>query len=209
MKYVIKPGDVYGRLTAIHFVCKKYTHSIWLWKCECGREKEISSSSVRRGLTTTCGCAYKYAQHPHNLKHGMTKTKTYKAWVSMRGRCEDEGHPNWADYGGRGISVCSAWSESFEAFLLDMGEAPKGLSLDRVDNNQGYYKENCRWATSKQQNNNRRSNFWIVMDGTRRTLTEWCELLNIAYHVPYYRIKRGWDAVTALTTPVNKYRSAS
>lgn len=87
--------------------------------------------------------------------HGMTHTATYKCWLNMKDRCGNPNTPTYKHYGGRGITVCDRWQKSFKDFLSDMGEKPDNLSLDRIDNNKGYYKENCRWATEQQQRINR------------------------------------------------------
>lgn len=87
-------------------------------------------------------------------ENGRTQTRVYIVWKNMHARCRNENAPSWKDYGGRGITVCAEWA-SFEAFYTDMGNAPRGLMLDRIDNNKGYYKDNCRWATRSEQNQNR------------------------------------------------------
>lgn len=159
-------GNVFERLTVISLVPKEEKgHAKWLVRCECGKKKVVSSSflrSSRRGVGKDgCGCFRRVRMHinPPRLRHGATsgggRTKTYDRWIAMRSRCLDKNNPAWKYYGGRGIKICKRW-EKFENFLLDMGEKPKSLSLDRKNNNGNYTPKNCRWATARQQVLNRR-----------------------------------------------------
>ena len=133
-------------------------------------------------------------------KHGMEGTKTYNAWASMKKRCKNPSHKFYPQYGGRGISFDPAW-ESFESFLADMGTAPHGLTLDRVDNSLGYSKDNCRWTTQKTQCNNRRSNVFVEYAGKRQTVAQWSEEIGLERKTLEYRIRVGWTPEKALTTP--------
>ena len=158
-KPTINKGDKYGMLTAVKFHHKnKWNCQHWLFKCECGNEKVLNTNNVKNGNTTSCGCV---ALRGNNLKHGMNKTKTHYCWYGMRSRCFDKNRIDYKYWGGRGITICSRWlgKNGFENFLSDMGEKPEGLSLDRIDNDGNYCPENCRYATSKQQNNNKRNVF--------------------------------------------------
>jgi hypothetical protein len=117
-----------------------------------------------------------------------TKTRTYYAWRSMRSRCLDPNNSSWKQYGGRGISVCDSWVNDFDAFVFDMGEAPEGLSLDRIDVNGDYEKNNCRWATSKEQANNRTSNKTIDHGGKILTYAQWADCLGIGRDTLHRRL---------------------
>ena len=172
MKKFIKEGDKFNRLTAIKFAYKKGIHTYWLFKCDCGNEKVICVNNVKRGNTKSCGCLFKKS----NLIHGMEKTKIYRAWASMKQRCLNSNNAKYKNYGGRGISICDEWA-SFENFYNDMGERPKGLTLDRIDNNKGYYKSNCRWTTPEIQNNNKRNNVFLSYNGKTKTMTQWIKEL--------------------------------
>ena len=147
-KPIIKEGDKFNELTAIKFSHKKGTNQVWLFRCDCGKEKIISVDKVKSGHTKSCGC--------FKLKHGMSRTKLHKSWQGMKQRCFNSNRKGYENYGGRGITVCNSWLK-FENFYRDMGKRPKGLSLDRIDNDKGYCKENCKWSTRKQQNNNTRN----------------------------------------------------
>lgn len=120
----------------------------------------------------------------------MSYSNTHQTWSSMISRCQNKNDPSYANYGGRGITVCGAW-ESFENFLGDMGERPEGKQLDRVDNNLGYFKENCRWVTAEENSNNRRTNRFIEYKGTRQTLIQWARALGITPYTLTNKLKLG------------------
>jgi hypothetical protein len=120
-------------------------------------------------------------------RHGLTDTPTHRSWMSMRQRCGNPNDGAWKNYGGRGIAVCMRWSV-FENFLADMGLAPEGHEIERIDVNGNYEPGNCRWATTKEQANNRRTNRLITHRGRTRTLTQWAEELGLKMHTLYRRI---------------------
>lgn len=129
------------------------------------------------------------------FSHSAHKTRVYRIWCEMRKRCNN---PNNPYYGGKGISVCEEWDTSFDRFLADMGEPGEGQTLDRIDPNKGYSPANCRWASPKQQNNNRRSNVLITVDGETHTATEWAEIKGLNPRTVRARIERGWPPEEAL-----------
>jgi hypothetical protein len=132
----------------------------------------------------------------------MTKTPTWISWDSMIQRCTNPRHKSFADYGGRGIVICDDWWD-FGRFLADMGERPKGTTLDRYpDLNGNYEPDNCRWATGKQQGNNRRSNVVLEFDGKKQTVAEWALELGIGPKTIGYRLRNGWTLEEALTMKV-------
>ena len=143
----------------------------------------------------------------NNLKHGMCYTKLYGCWDSMKSRCYRSSAGNYRNYGGRGITVCDEWRNSFEAFR-DWAFANgyvEGLSLDRIDCNGNYEPSNCRWVTMKEQENNKRNNRLIEFKGCVMTMSEWCDLLEIPPHVMHNRFRRGWSVQRAFTTEVREY----
>lgn len=158
----LKPQDItrenFGRLTAKKYLyTEKGKSSTWLCECECGNTTEVVLSSLRNGNTQSCGCLQKERAR-NNVTHNRTKTSEYYAWSNMIQRCTNKNNPEYKNYGARGITVCDKWKNSFEKFLEDMGEKPlRGLSLDRIDNNKGYFKENCRWTTGYTQAVNQRN----------------------------------------------------
>jgi hypothetical protein len=133
----------------------------------------------------------------------MEGTPTYNTWGHMLSRFRNEKHLQYNDYGGRGITVCESWHK-FESFLADMGEKPEGMSLDRVDNDQGYFKENCRWADSKTQIRNRRVSPMVEWEGKQVNIAELCEIKGIKWRMVYERMRSGWTIERAINTPSRK-----
>lgn len=124
--------------------------------------------------------------------HGRSRTSEHNIWLQMKQRCTNPRHANFAGYGGRGISVCKRWAESFGAFLEDMGERPsEGHSIDRIDNDGNYEPGNCRWATQSEQCKNTRRNRYLEHDGRRLLISEWCAELGLRHCVVLGRLRRG------------------
>ena len=203
----------FGRLTARAFVgIGKHGCALWLCDCECGKQTTVQGSSLTSRQTKSCGCLHNEAisrpHPPYTATHGMTNTKVWIAWQSMRRRCDYPRAANYSLYGGRGIKVCDRWN-SFESFLDDMGEPPTPEhSLDRIDTNGDYEPENCRWATRKEQQNNKRNNRILEYNGESHTVTEWAARSGIQKITLFKRLQSGWAITKALTTPVRANRSA-
>lgn len=130
--------------------------------------------------------------------HGERRTRLYAIWSNMKARCLNPKNKAYANYGGRGITVSAEWARSFSAFKADMGEPAPGLSLERTDNNKGYCRENCIWATRSQQCRNRRSTRMLVIDGVTRSMVEWSEISSVSVKAIWSRVKAGWDPKEAV-----------
>lgn len=174
--------------------------------CDCGKEHIVHVYNFRH--TKSCGCLRRSLAKSLNLKHGKSESKEHMAWSSMKKRCLDSNHPAYHNYGGRGITVCKEWLESFNNFLADMGKAPSpGHSLERVNVNSGYCKENCTWATRKEQARNRRNNVLINVDGVVMTLTDWCAFYGISVQTVRHRVRKiGMSWEDALKLPMMRVR---
>jgi hypothetical protein len=186
-------------------------HILWLCKCKCGKEIIISSHSLKSGNTKSCGCLQKELLIKRLTKHGHLKnrktSKTYNIWRDMIQRCTNSNYKEYKYYGGRGLTVCERWrgENGFINFLEDMGEPPgPEYQIDRINNNLGYYKENCRWTTAKQNSRNKRNNRFITLNDKTKCIAEWAEELIIYYRTILSRLRYGWSIEKALTTPVEK-----
>lgn len=160
-KLIDLSGLKFGKLTVIDSCgVDKDKKLIWNCLCDCGNSKKISGNSLRRGFTKTCGCKYKDG---NNKTHNLTKTVEYRVWADIKTRCLNKNCKNWKYYGERGIKISDDWLNSFVTFLNDMGKRPsKKHSIDRVDVNGDYCKENCRWVTIDIQSKNKRNSKTLI-----------------------------------------------
>lgn len=206
-------GKTYGRLTFIEPVRKTSQGTVWLCKCSCGNLKEALRSQVLSGNTRSCGCL-KREQGPKNAKsvHGHNRvgkvSRTYTAWRAMLARCLNKNHVAYHRYGGAGIDIHQEWQADFTVFLADMGEVPEGHSLDRIDGAKGYTPDNCRWASREQQARNKKTNVLLTYDGRTQCASAWAKEAGVHPNLILNRVKAGWSAEAAITTPViNRKRS--
>ena len=168
-------------------------HRLALWRCDCGQEKAINASRVRRGLTRSCGCLMIEASRETNTTHGhrQRRSREYSTWNAMRGRCLNPSHKDFPRYGAKGITVCEEWAGSFEAFLAHVGPRPPGTTLDRIKAELGYRPGNVRWATPLVQARNRPDFKLLRTPHGVMAVADYASLIGITPGAAYQRLKRG------------------
>lgn len=197
-------GEQFGRWTVLQCAGRgKHGELQYKCRCECGTERIIRRSSLTSGNSKSCGCLSKDIAKKLNTSHGATHTRLYRIWAGIIQRCcNSRKRYEWEKYGGRGISVCDEWKNSFENFqkwALSNGYN-EHLSIDRIDVNRGCFPENCRWATAKEQGNNTRSCRKITYKGKTKTMRGWEEEMGLSKGVIYWRLKHGWSEKEAIET---------
>lgn len=218
-------GQRFGRLVVKYDTGKRQNRQvIWHCVCDCGNEVEILGGNLRKGYTQSCGCLSK-ERAKENIKIAIPKaiqsikkyedpneiyTRLYRIWAGMKRRCNNTKAINYSDYGGKGVYVCKEWEEysNFKKWALTSGYNDD-LTLDRIDTTKEYSPKNCRWATMKEQQNNRTNNHLLTLKGKTQTVAQWAEELNINYKVLEARIIRGWDIERALFAPIRSKKDGS
>lgn len=183
-----------------------------LAKCKCGTIKPVLSEKIFTGASKSCGCARNEALTTHGFTSSAKggNSREYSIWNSMKQRCLNKKNKQYPEYGGRGVSVCERWKNSFENFYSDMGERPfKGASLERINNNKGYSPDNCKWADRNTQNNNKRNNRPITINGTTKNLGQWASEFGVSHSTIIQRIKAGWDVERAIKQPARPIKKAA
>lgn len=197
-------GSKYGRLTVTGEGNRINGRIAFLCNCECGNTKMVMRQSLISGGSKSCGCIKKKYNHPYGYSE-----KTYKLWHTMIRRCYNKKTNGFSSYGAKGITVCDNWMgiNGFVNFMSDMSERPTELhSIDRIDNEQGYSSNNCRWATKIEQANNTRSNRKMTVNGVTKNLCQWADENGINRQTVSERLKRGWSDERAATEKVNGWR---
>ena len=205
-KFIDLTGKIFGRLTVERNIGRHKTRLqiIWECKCECGNRTIVAGNELREGETKSCGCLIRDVLIKQNTKHNLCHSRGYKSWSQMIQRCENPKATFYIHYGGRGIKVCEHWHK-FENFYEDMGNCPDNLELNRINNNNGYFKENCKWSSKQEQMRNTRSNINITFKGKTQCISAWAQELNINIHTLFNRINTyKWSIEKAFTTPVRK-----
>lgn len=200
-------GQRFGNLVAIEAAGAAQNqggrlYTMWRCRCDCGGETIARVSSLTGGNTKSCGCRPRGgSRRVHGESAGPKPTAEYQCWLGILRRCNDASRPDYPNYGGRGIRVCTRW-QKFENFLADMGQRPdRDHSIDRINLNGNYEPSNCRWASRKEQNRNSRRNHMVTLRGETKCLAEWIERYGMATSTVEGRMRRGWSAERALTTP--------
>jgi hypothetical protein len=206
-------GQRFGRLVVKRFHSTINGVTRWECECDCGNSSIVYSNNLRRGITKSCGCIHKEKSKETATKHGLSETSIYRAHYAIKQRCLDENNYCFKNYGGRGITICEEWLDddngliNFYNWALSNGYS-EGLTIDRIDNNGNYEPSNCRWATMKQQQNNKRNNHIIDFNGEHKTITEWARELGMNKRTLRTRIcECGWDAEKALNTKIRIRRA--
>ena len=188
---------VFGKLTVLSRAENGTGRKVrWSCLCACGGMSVVHGGNLRRGHTKSCGC---YGAS-RKVKHGMAGTPEYRVWWSMKDRCDNPRYFRFKDYGGRGISVCHSWSDSFAVFLKDMGKRPSPKhSIDRIDNGGDYTPDNCKWSTMKEQHRNKRTNRLLTHNGKTQTVADWARKQKMHPNTITSRLRRGWNVSDSLT----------
>lgn len=194
----------FGMLTIIDFYHKKsdrQNYARCLCKCDCGNIKEVRYNDLKRAKFPSCGCNTSKLASKRMSTHLKSNDIIYRTWTNMKCRCFNVNDIGYKNYGGRGITICDDWMK-FENFYKDMGDPEPGYTLDRIDNNKNYCKENCKWSNKTEQANNRSSNRIIKYKGFEKTLSEWCRELGLNNAATKYRLDRSnWTIEEAFELP--------
>jgi hypothetical protein len=194
---LVQVGFRTGRLSVVGETTRApWGHRRFVCLCDCGRETVVTMPNLRGNKTRSCGCLLVERTIERNTTHGFAKVgrvdPVYSVWLGIKDRCINPRSRGFANYGGRGITVCPEWASSFETFLSDMGPRPSdGHSVDRIDNSKGYSPENCRWATRLEQGNNTRRNVIVTYERERMTFPEACRRTGVNYKTARNRMARG------------------
>lgn len=175
------------------YVNCKHGRAQWICTCVCGKEKVVSGKVLRSNLIKSCGCKTFELTSKTHITHGLSNTSEYRSWASMKNRCYNTKIRSYSDYGGRGITVCDRWLNSFDNFIFDMGQKPTPYhSIDRFPYINGNYEPcNCRWATDLQQVRNQRSNVWIEYNGEIKIQKDWIDYFGTSHTHIRNNIKNG------------------
>lgn len=185
-------GKVFGRLTVVALDKPVNKRRAFLCSCSCGNKKVIRSECLNTGMTLSCGCIRNERIGNLNRTHSMSSTPEYKSWAHAKSRTTNKKDAKYYDYGGRGITMCQEWIESFDAFYADMGPKPSSKhSLGRIDVDKGYCKENCRWENYFQQARARRDNVFVIVNGTKMVFKDACNVKKLDYKTTHYAWKSG------------------
>ena len=207
-KFIDLTGQKFGRLTVIERAENgKQGHTYWLCKCICGNKTIVRGNHLRKGLIRSCGCLESENRKTMSTTHGLTKTRLYNIWGHIIQRCTNPNSKNYKRYGGRGITICEKWRNDFVSFYkwaINNGYKDD-LTIDRIDNNKGYFPDNCRWTDKITQANNTRSNRFLTFNNKTQTIAQWARELELNANRIGDRLNHGWSIEKALTTPIDSH----
>lgn len=188
-------GQRFGRWVAIRPATGKDARAYVRWKCrcDCGVTALVARSSLVHKDSLSCGCLRSELASARAITHGDSKSPEYMTWKNMMARCYEPSNVNFQNYGGRGIEVCVEWHD-YERFRADMGPRPRGRTIERQENDLGYSKNNCCWATRDEQQSNTRRSRRIEFNGTTRTLTQWAAFFGMRRVTLAYRLA-AWGVI--------------
>jgi len=204
-------GMKFGRLTVLRLSKERFLDQVsWDCLCDCGKTTIATTTHLRKGFKKSCGCYHDEAASERAKTHGESKSRLYKTHQALKNRCLNKNCKAYKNYGLRGITVCDEWLGengylNFREWAYKNGYKSE-LTIDRIDNNKGYSPENCRWATIKEQENNKRTCHYVTINGITKNLTEWSEIYGIKRDTVKCRLKNGWNVIDALTLPINPKR---
>ena len=198
----------FNKLTVIDFAYNKNGRTYWKCRCDCGNITIVEAYKLKIGHTKACGCLGEYNRkylYKHSIKHQMMNTRLYRIWQNMKRRCYTPSIDSYKYYGARGIKVCEEWLDKQNGFInfynWAMANGYKdNLTIDRIDVNGNYGPNNCRWATVKEQANNKRNNLFIQYKGEKHTIAEWSKILKIKRETIRYRIKHNFPLEKVFST---------
>lgn len=194
-------GSVYGRLTVLTddeiIIRPSGNVAGSLCSCDCGNKTIVSINSLKTGHTSSCGCLQREKASERGRKRGSASAKTYNLWRQMIRRCTDPKDISYENYGAKGVTVCDEW-KCFDNFYKDMGDAPRGLQLDRENTSLGYSRENCRWVTPMQNSNNKSNNVRYTVDGENLTIAELSRKYGVNVETLRTRLRKGMPVEVAV-----------
>lgn len=200
-KLIDLTGQRFGRLTVVERgFPNQGGDATWSCRCDCGNVCCIRGSSLRRGHTQSCGCLRPDRTKETKTVHAQRNSRLYRIWLNMKNRCNNPHYHHYERYGGRGITICEQWITDFSAFqrwAFANGYAD-GLSIDRINNDKGYFPDNCRWTTAKEQSNNLSSNRLLTFGGVTKNVAQWCIIQKVNRNTVNSRLRRGWTIEEAL-----------
>lgn len=197
-------GQKFNRLTVIKRVENRGSRAYWLCKCDCGGYKTTSTTKLRNGYTKSCGCLNVEFNQKRCITHNDRFSRLHNIWGGLKQRCNNVNYKHYKHYGGRGIEVCKEWEESYIVFRewANNNGYSRELTIDRIDNDKGYYPENCRWADRITQMNNRRNNHIVEYNGEILTIDQICRKYNKPYNNVISRLSLGWNIDDAINKEI-------